>query len=257
MLICGELAAAEQAYQVSAEHGGDPQPGLARLWAGRGDTQAAVAAVERCLRVRTVPAQRNRLLPQANDVFLMAGDTERAGALAAELEPLAQQPGCESALAAAVHAYACLELARGDAPAVLLYARKAIQGWDRVGCPYRAARSRLVLGCALRQLGDQGSAHAELQAAADTFRRLGALPEAREAQNQLPVPLPGRYPVGLTEREVQVLQLVAAGRSNRDIAAQLYLSEKTVARHLSNIFAKLDVGSRTAAAAWTFAHHLA
>lgn len=257
--IRGEFGPAELAYQESAEHGCDPQPGLALLWAGRGETDAAAAAVDRCLAERIIPARRIPLLPQSIEVYLLLGDIERAAELAAELEQLARQSGCEIALAAAAQAYAGLELLRADAPAALPYARKAIQAWKKIGCPYRATQSRVLLGRALRVVGDKASADAELHAAARGFESLGAHPEAQETRNLLIDPQASgtaTYPSGLTEREVQVLRLVAAGHSNREIAGTLYLSEKTVARHLSNIFAKLDVGSRTAAAAWAFARDL-
>ena len=109
------------------------------------------------------------------------------------------------------------------------------------------------MGRALRELGDEESADAELAAAARALAALGAGPAAQEVDRLLaPGPLPG----GLTAREAEVLRLVASGKSNPEIAAALFLSEKTVARHLSNIFAKLDVPSRTAAAAYAFDHGL-
>lgn len=258
--IQGHLLPAEQAYQVSAEHGCDPQPGLALLWAGRGEEAAAAAAVDRCLAERVIPARRLPALPQSIEVFLRLGHLDRAAELTAELQQLAQRSGCEIALAAAAQAYAGVELGRADAPAALPYARKAIQAWNRIGCPYRASQSRVLLGRALRQIGDRASAQAELHAAIRSFEVLGAAPEAQGTRDLLVETRPAGtapHPAGLTDRELQVLLLVAAGHSNRQIAASLFLSEKTVARHLSNIFSKLEVGSRTAAAAWAFAHHVA
>ena len=109
------------------------------------------------------------------------------------------------------------------------------------------------MGRSLRELGDEESAAVELGAAARALAALGATPAAQEVDRlQAPGPLPG----GLTAREAEVLRLVAAGRSNPEIAAALFLSKKTVARHLSNIFTKLDVPSRTAAAAYAFDHGL-
>jgi DNA-binding NarL/FixJ family response regulator len=130
--------------------------------------------------------------------------------------------------------------------------RRAAQLWAGLDSPYEVARSRVLLGIALRGLGDEESALAELLAAQRTFSALAAAPAAREVARLLPLSAPG----GLTAREVEVLRLVAAGRSNPQIAAELVLSEKTVARHLSNIFTKLGVGSRTAAAAFAFEQHL-
>ncbi|MEZ5193953.1 MAG: helix-turn-helix transcriptional regulator [Nocardioides sp.] len=136
----------------------------------------------------------------------------------------------------------------------LPYLRKAHQQWGRIGAPYEVARTRVLVGRAVAALGDLESARRELTAAAESLAALGAAPEADEAAR---LGSPGRLPGGLTAREVEVLRLVAAGRSNAQIAAELVLSDKTVARHLSNIFGKLEVGSRTAAAAFAFAHGLA
>ena len=135
----------------------------------------------------------------------------------------------------------------------LPYLRKSRQLWARVECPYEVARVRLLTGRALTALGDEGSARQELEAARDAFLALGAAPMVDEVARLLE---PARLPGGLTAREVEVLRLVASGRSNPQIAADLTLSEKTVARHLSNIFTKLDVGSRTAAAAYAYEHGL-
>ena len=154
-----------------------------------------------------------------------------------------------SLLAWAAYAAAAVELAAGDPSGALPYLRKARQLWGRADSPYEGARARLLAGRALAALGDEESARQELTAARLTFRSLGATPAADEADGLLH---PTDLPAGLTAREVEVLRLVAAGRSNHQIAAALVLSEKTVARHLSNIFGKLDVGSRTAAAAYAF-----
>jgi len=113
---------------------------------------------------------------------------------------------------------------------------------------------RVEVGRALSLLGDESSAAVELAAARRTFATLGTQPALDLVDSLL---APDSLPGGLTAREVQVLRLVATGRSNTQIATELVLSEKTVARHLSNIFTKLEVGSRTAAAAYAFEHGLA
>ncbi|MGH3434499.1 MAG: response regulator transcription factor, partial [Thermocrispum sp.] len=137
--------------------------------------------------------------------------------------------------------------------AVLAAARSAITAWAGLSATYEVARCRLLIGRALRLLGEEESAVSELTEARRTFADLGAKPAEREAAQLLGQE---KAPGGLSPREVEVLRLVAAGRSNAEIAATLVLSEKTVARHLSNIFSKLDVGSRTAAAAFGYEHHL-
>ncbi|WP_202619336.1 helix-turn-helix transcriptional regulator [Ornithinimicrobium cavernae] len=284
--VRGDLAGAEEAYQYAVGLGCDPQPGLALLWLARGRREAASAAVRRWLDETQLPAQRTQHLPAVIEVLIGVGDDGLARTLAEELDSRAALTGCEPVAAAAAQVHALVELASGDAAAALPYARKAIQLWLAVDAPYEGARSRLVLARALETLGDEDSAVQELREAATVLQglevavdsALGALgggpraagfaPSAREGTGgagarfgSASAPGPGGGTVAggaahLTEREVEVLRLVAAGHSNRQIATQLVLSERTVARHLSNIFGKLRVGSRTAAAAYAFEHGL-
>ena len=146
-----------------------------------------------------------------------------------------------------------VELAADDPAGALPFLRKAGQVWARASAPYDAARVGVLRGRALARLGDADASRRELEAARDCFRRLGARPAADAVSALL---APASSPAGLTPREVEVLRLVATGRTNPQIAAGLVLSEKTVARHLSNIFTKLEVGSRTAAAAYAYEHGL-
>ncbi|PRA00978.1 helix-turn-helix transcriptional regulator [Arthrobacter sp. MYb224] len=256
--IQGDFDAAETAYQAAAEHGCDPQPGLALLWLANGSTDAALAAIRRCLDERQLPAQRLALLPAGIEIELQLGTRDAAERLLSELDGQADATGCLITLAAAAYAHADLELSKDDAHGALPYARKAVQDFGQIRAPYLCARSRVLLARTLLAVGDTRSFHAEMQAATATFEQLGATPQRAAAQSLLQEvghaePAPG----GLTAREVQVLQLVSAGHSNRQIAQKLYLSEKTVARHLSNIFIKIQVPSRTAAAAWAYEHALA
>jgi DNA-binding CsgD family transcriptional regulator len=249
----GDWEQADAAYQVAADHGYDPQPGLALLWLARGRTDAAHAAIDRLLAEGGGPVRRCRVLPAAVEVLTATGDLDRARAAAAELDTLASAFGCESLEGTAAQACGVVEVAAGDGAGALPYLRKARQLWTRTGSPYECARVQLLMGRALAAVGDLDSSRRELEAARSAFRRLGARPSADEASRLLTPPAP---PAGLTAREVEVLRLVAAGRSNAQIASALVLSEKTVARHLSNIFGKIDVGSRTAATAFAFEHGL-
>ncbi len=250
----GEYAAAEDAYQRAGEHGYDPQPGLPLLWLARGSRDAAAAAVRRLVtETGDEPVGKCRVLPAAVDVLLAVDAVDEARTVAAELERVAAAAGSVAMLALSAYASAAVELASGDASGALPYLRKSRQLWGRVECPYEVARVRLLTGRALTALGDEGSARQDLEAARDAFLALGAVPMADEAARLIE---PDRLPGGLTAREVEVLRLVASGRSNPQIAADLVLSEKTVARHLSNIFTKLDVGSRTAAAAYAYENGL-
>lgn len=247
----GEHAEADAAYQRAADSGFDPQPGLALLLLARGQDAAALAAVVRLLDETHGSVQRCRLLPAAVDVLLGAGAVDRARAVAAELDGLAGHFGCAWLEAAAAHAHGAVELAAGDAAGALPYLRKAQQLWARAEAAYDRSRARLLTGRALAAVGDTESSRRELEAARTSFRQIGAGPDADDASRLL---APATLPAGLTSREAEVLRLVASGRSNAQIAADLVLSEKTVARHLSNIFTKLDVRSRTAATAFAFEH---
>ncbi|QGN34347.1 LuxR family transcriptional regulator [Microlunatus sp. Gsoil 973] len=251
--VMGDYTAADAAYQRSAELGLDPQPGLALLWLATGRPEAAVGAVRRLLAEQTEPTAGCRLLPAAVEVLLAAGSVEEARTAATALDEVATRLGTSAVQAMAAYADGAVELAVGDAAGSLPYLRKAAQLWGRVDSPYEVARTRVLIGRALGTMGDGGSAETEFRTATATFAALGAAPAAAETERLL---LPDTPPGGLTVREAQVLRLVAEGRSNAAIATELVLSEKTVARHLSNIFTKLDVGSRTAAAAYAFEHHL-
>ncbi len=251
--VRGEHAAAEEAYERAADRGFEPQPGLALLWLTRGDQDAAVGAVERLEAEPGGPVQRCRILPAAVEVLLAAGQVDRARDLASELNRIADDFGCEPLKAAAAEAAGAVELAGGDPAGALPYLRKAQQLWARSEAPFDRARARVLVGRALAAVGDKETSRRELEAARAALRQLGARPAADEVDRLL---APDSLPSGLTAREAEVLRLVASGRSNAQIAAALVLSEKTVARHLSNIFTKLAVGSRTAATAYAFEHGL-
>ncbi len=249
----GEWDEADADYQTAADLGFDPQPGLLLLWLSQGRVAAARGAVDRLLAENAGPVQRCRLLPAAVDVLLADDAREPAREAVGELTSLAEQFGCVPLQAAAAQASGAVELAVGDASGALPYLRKAHQLWTRAESAYERARTQVLLGRALAAVGDTASSVRELEAARSALRRLGARPAADDVSAFL---APRTMPNGLTARELEVLRLVASGRSNAEIAAALVLSEKTVARHLSNIFGKLEVGSRTAATAFAFEHGL-
>jgi DNA-binding CsgD family transcriptional regulator len=251
--VLGRYDEAERAYEDASQHGFEPQPGLALLWLARGRTEAARAAVQRLLAETQIPAHRHRLLAAAVEILLATGQPEHARGAANELRDLARQFKCSALQAMAAYAAGRLELATGDAAGALPYLRKAMQQWAALGCPYEAARTQVLIGRACAALGDTDSSTKHLESARRVFEELGTMPALEEITR---LSAPKRTPDGLTPREVEVLRLVAAGRSNTQIAATLVLSERTVARHLSNIFAKIDVPSRTAAAAYAYEHGL-
>jgi DNA-binding CsgD family transcriptional regulator len=250
--VLGNLPAAEAAYESAVGYGHEAQPGLALLWLALGRTSAAAGAVHRLLDEPRDPVHRSQLLPGAVEILLAVGEVDRARAAADELGGLATSFGCAALRAMADHARGAAALAAGDAGAAMPALRRAMGTWRTLEAPYEAARSRRLLGLALRDLKDEDTAASELAACLRTFTELGARPAAAELAGLLTPVLPA----GLTGREVEVLRLVATGSSNPEIAAALVLSEKTVARHLSNIFTKLDVRTRTAAAAVAVEHRL-
>jgi DNA-binding CsgD family transcriptional regulator len=249
----GDVARAEDAYRDASRNGTEPQPGLALLRCDQGDTDAATAAIRRAIAETVEPMDRIRLLPAGVEIMLAAGELESARALCEELERLA--PTVASTLVDALvgHARGAVDLAAGDARGALTALRVASRAWQELGAPYEGARVRVLLGRACRELGDADSANLELEAAREAFSGLAATPDVRRVDALL-----GRADDahGLTARELEVLRLVAAGDTNKAIAATLVLSERTVDRHVSNIFVKLGASTRTAATAYAYRHGL-
>ncbi len=249
----GEVADAERVYREALRYGGEIQPGMALLWLGQGRAEAAAAAVRRALAEAPEPPQRARLLPAATEILVAAGDLAGAAQAAAELDGLAGQFGTAALEAMSRQAAGTLRLAEGVPDKALSALRAACRLWHELEVPYEAARCRVQIALACRALGDEESAGLELDAARQVFAELGAVPEVSRVDG---LRQPAADTGGLSPRELEVVRLVAAGRSNHAIAAELVLSEKTVARHVSNILAKLEVGSRTAAAAYAYEHGL-
>ena len=247
----GDFAAAEDAYRDANRSGREPQPGLALLRLAQGDARAAGGAIHRAIAESAEPLERARLLPACAEIAVAAGDAEAARGAADELAEIAGRYRSPMLSAISGQVLGAVELAEGAPSAALLPLRRALRIWQELGAPYEAARTRVLVGMACRALGDEDTAGLELEAARGAFEQLGAAPDlARIA------PAAGRQAHDLTPRELDVLRLVAAGRSNRQIAAELVVSEHTVARHVQNILAKLRVPSRTAAAAFAFEHGL-
>lgn len=251
----GEVAQAEEAYREASQRGCDPQPGLALLRLTQGKRDAATSAIRRAVGAAPEPLARARYLPALVEISLLAGDAEAAREACAELERTAARFGTEVLGAIAAQARGEVELASGNAEAALPSLRRAFQTWQDVGAPYDAARARVALARACLALRDEDGATLELAAARAVFERLGAVPDI-EAIDALANPsVPAKGPP-LTARELEVLRLVATGKTNKAIGKELFLSEKTVDRHVSNIFAKLDVKSRAAATAYAYEHGL-
>ncbi len=247
----GRPAEAEEAYREASLSGREPQPGMALLRLAQGNAASSAAAIRRALAEHGAPLTRAALLPAAVEIMLAAGEEGEARAATDELERIAADFGSAMLDAMAAHARGTFELAGGDGAAALVALRRACQSWHELEAPYEAARSRVLVALACRDLGDHDAAALELDAAGATFDRLGAAPDLDRLQELNPTPEAAH---GLTGRELQVLRLVAGGATNKAIATELVLSERTVDRHVSNIFAKVRVSSRTAATAWAYEH---
>jgi DNA-binding CsgD family transcriptional regulator len=251
----GALAGAEVAFARGQELGADPQPGFALLRLAQGKIESARMALDLAIASEHQPARRARLLAAQVEVGLNEHDLEGADAAADELASIARATGTGAIEAAAATSSGRVRLEQGDIQDALQRLRHAIELWTELRLPYEAATARLAFGLALEAGGDDGGALIEYRAAAAAFERLGAIPDAERSKR-----LAGEHdaiPGGLTPREVEVLRLVASGKTNRDIAVELVISEHTVARHLQNLFAKLDVSSRSAATAFAYEHGFA
>jgi ATP/maltotriose-dependent transcriptional regulator MalT len=250
----GSYRSAEQGYVAAARGGYEPQPGLARLRLAQGDAPAAAAALSRALGESADRSRRAALLPACVDVQLALGDIDGARRAGEELEELCGIYRSALLTASAEQARGAVDLAGGDAQAALPALRRAWRGWQEVGAPYEGACVRELTGQACAAVGDADAAAMELDAAREAFAALGAAPDVARLERLLGT-TPRGGP-GLTARELQVLRLVAGGGTNRAIAAELVLSEKTVDRHVSNILGKLRVPSRAAATAYAYEHEL-
>jgi ATP/maltotriose-dependent transcriptional regulator MalT len=250
----GDLAGAEAAFERAQELGEEPQPGLALVRLAQGKPDAARTALRAALSGASDPPVRARLLAAQVEAALAADDVDEARAAAAELEAIASAVDLPAFAAAAATAEGSVALAGGEAPRALNVLRRAVARWQDLRLPYETASARAVLGWALLAGGDEESGRRELRGALAAFERLGAAGDANEVRATLEGPQ--ALPAGLTAREAEVLRLVAAGKTNRDIAVELVISEHTVARHLQNMFAKLGVSSRAAATAFAFEHGL-
>jgi len=251
----GEASKAEEAYTRAHERGRKPQPGLSLLRLAEGQIDAAAASIRSVLLDTQARIGRARLLPAAVEILLAADDVAAARAATAELSEIARAFGAPLLAAASAHVTGAVLLAEGDIERASTSLRQACETWRALEMPYDEARTCLLLATVCEQRGDQDGRRLEIETARRIFAELGAEScLARIAEHSARA---SDQRIGsLSERETQVLRLLAAGKTNRAIADELFISEKTVARHVSNILDKLGVSSRTGATAWAFQHNL-
>jgi len=248
----GQYAGAEDSYRQASQAGRDPEPGLSLLRLAQGRVDLALPAIRRALDETEGPIARSRLLPACVEVMLEADEVAAARAAADELAGIAAQVDAPYLNALAAEASGAVQLADGNPRAALAKLRAAHRLWRNLQAPHHAARVRLLIAVACRALGDGAGAGLELEAARSALEVLGAAPELERLARLAGSPRPG----GLSRREGEVLMQVAAGKTNRAIATELFISEKTVARHVSNIFTKLGLSSRAEATAYAYKHGL-
>jgi DNA-binding CsgD family transcriptional regulator len=248
--LTGDLTAAETAYRQADLSGRLPQPGLALLRLAQGRVVDAEAAIRRVGReAEGDPVRRLQVLAASVEILLAAGDVAAASAAADGLAALAAATATAQPAALADAACGAVALAEGQLERAYVALCSARQTWQELGAPYEEARTRMLLAQACRAGGDHDTAALEADAAREVLAGLRA---ASGAAWDATAPRPG----GLSRRQVEVLRLVATGAGNREIADTLVISEKTVARHVSDVLTKLDLSSRAGATAWAYEHHL-
>ena len=251
----GKFAEAEEAYRQASQWSQALGPGSAQLRLAQGQVDAANAAIRRMAQEVQEPGPRAIILDAYVEIVLAANDVAAARGAADELAEIAARRGVPFLRALSSRALGAVLLAEDNARSALAELRQSWSIWCELQAPYEASRARLLIALACRKLGDDDNAVLEITAARQTFQQLGATLELSRADALLSKDV-RQAPGPLTERELQVLRLVASGMTNREIARKLNISEKTVARHLSNIFTKLDLSSRTAATAYAYDHNL-
>jgi DNA-binding CsgD family transcriptional regulator len=247
----GAFHSAAEAYRRAGETSWEPQPGLALLHLAEGRLQPAQEEIRRSAAAAD-PFTRRHLLRAVVDIEVAAGDPGAARRALTEFQTLGASSSTPMFAALAAFAEGQVLLAEGDATNGLVSARTAVDAWRSLGVPYEAARSRVLVGRTLQALGEAAAARAEFEAARGVFLELGAHPALAELAG-----FSGERRAGLlTDRELEVLRLVSKGLTNRAIGVKLSLSEKTVARHLSNIFGKLGLSTRAAATSYAYENGL-
>lgn len=250
----GDVDAADESYRRASETGYPPEPGLALLRLAQGRASSAQSLLREAM-ARPDVLDRQRMLSALVEVELALHDTAAARQAVDDLIAMTQNAPKPMLRAVVDAADGSVLLEEGAARGALERLRRAWAIWHELDVPYEAARCRVLAARACRALGDEASASMELDAARSAFAELGAAPDLAGLDSLARAIADDAFGP-LTAREVEVVRLVAAGKTNRGIADELYLSEKTVERHLSNVFVKLAIKSRAALTAYAYEHAL-
>ncbi len=253
--VRGEFAQADEMYREAARIGCEPQPGMSLLRLAEGKLDAAAASIRGAV-AGGGGSSRPKLLGSFVEIAIAVGDRDAARAAADELTRIAATIDAPSLLATSAQAAGAVLLAEGKLKAALALLREASAIWRRLEAPFEAARVQVLIGRVSQRLGDHETAGLHFDAARSVFEQLGAAPDLVELERLMAAAASAEPLAALTSREREVLSLVASGETNRGIAVALGISEHTVARHVSNIFDKLGVASRTAASAFAHKHKL-
>ena len=251
--LCGKFAEAEEAYQQASQCCFASGPGLAQLRLAQGQIEAASVAIGQVLAVVQSPGPRARVLDAYVEIAIAQNNVAAARTAAEELAEIATRQDVAFLRALSDRALGAVLLAENNPRAALSQLKQSWTIWLQLEAPYEAARVQVLIALTCRCLGEEENARQELTAARQQFQTLGAVADVSRVDQLLTA---SKIAGPLTTREMQVLKLVASGITNRAIADKLHISEKTVARHLSNIFTKLDLTSRTAATAYAYDHNL-
>ena len=248
----GNHAKAMELYRQASKRGFKPQPGLALLRFARREIDVARAAIDQTEREKKDPVSRSKILPAYVEIMIETGEFQAAQKAAEELGEIAAVFSASFLDAVAARARGYILLFSGKPAAAIVQLRTALTAFTNAEAMYESAKTCALIGFACRKLRDDDTAKMEFEAAREIFERLGAVPDLKILDTVLPKKNPG----GLTAREMEVLKQLSTGKTNKEIAADLFLSERTVDRHVGNILTKIDVPSRTAAATYAHKNHL-
>lgn len=251
----GNFSRAEEIYRQANKQGRSPQPGLACQRLAQGQVDKALKAIRREEGERQSRIARSKILPAYVDIMLAASEIEAARVASEELAEIAAKFQSPFLRAMAIRSEGKLLLAGDEDRNALTKLREAWSLFNEIEAVYESACTRVLMGVACQNIGDRDSARMELDAAKWTFENLGAKYDLKKVNTLLQDSSSvGKH--GMTPRELEVLRFLATGKTNKAIAEDLYISERTVDRHVSNILSKLNVPSRAAATAFAYEHDL-